>query len=84
MITDDLHDESLKKWIAEQMPTRIQFTNSGQLIAECIVQGTREADRVSAAFFRTRYRNGKSLGGACIARADKTRYWNISVGSIIQ
>ena len=71
------------EYIRTKLPIRIQFTCYHTLVAECIVQGTTEADRVYAAYVNLKYKLGKPMGGACSCRADIKRTWNIPVGSEI-
>lgn len=71
------------EYALELMPVRIQFTCYRTLVAEVIVQGTREADRIMAAFPRAKDRKNKPLGGCCQSRADVERLWNVPVGAVI-
>lgn len=71
------------EYIRTKLPIRIQFTCYSVLVAECIVQGTSEADRVYAAYVNLKYKLGKPMGGACHYRADIKRLWDLPVGAEI-
>lgn len=63
-------------WIRQWMPIRIQFTRGHILIAECVVQGTEEAERV-----RTAYMNARECGA--LESRENIREWNVPVGATI-
>ena len=65
-------------------PYRVQFAESGRLIAEVLVSSYREAARTMDAFQLARYVAGKPLCGATFSRADLKRLWDVPVGSEVQ
>lgn len=67
----------------QKIPMRIQIAVYNTLVVDVVVTGSREADRVWAAWCRNRYASKKPMGGACINRADIKRMWNVPVGSEI-
>jgi hypothetical protein len=69
--------------VRTKLPIRIQFVVGNTLQAECIVQGTIEADRVWAAWCMKKYDKKLPYGGASHSRADIKRAWDIPVGSTI-
>lgn len=73
----------LKEYTAENIPIRIQFTLYHTLEAEVIVQGFREAERVTNAYHNLKYKRNKPMGGACSQRADIPRTWDCAVGATI-
>ena len=74
---------NMKEYTAENIPIRIQFTLYNRLEAECIVQGFREAERVTNAFHNLKYKRNKPMGGACSQHADIPKVWNTKVGATI-
>jgi hypothetical protein len=83
ILNSDISHNERMDYIRDIMPIRIQFTCYHILEAECIVQGTREAERICAAYANLKYKRNKPMGGACHYRADLPRTWNCAVGATI-
>jgi hypothetical protein len=66
------------------MAVRIQIACDGRLVAECIVTDMWEADRIWAAYCRLKYERAKPMGGCTMQNANKTRYWNVSIGGRVR
>jgi hypothetical protein len=67
----------------DEVGTRIQIACYDKLVAEVIVQNSREADRTWAKYASLKYRAGKPMGCCVMNRADMKRMWDVPVGSII-
>lgn len=73
--------ELIESW--QKIPMRIQIAVYNTLVVDVVVTGSREADRIWAAWCRNRYAKHLPMGGACINRADIKRAWDVPVGSEI-
>lgn len=71
------------EWIRHKMPMRVQFTCYNVLVAEVVVQGTIEADRVNNAYLNARHKVGKPMGGSISSRADLPKSFSARVGATI-
>jgi hypothetical protein len=68
----------------QTLPIRVQFACYGVLVAEVIVQGVKEAGRVTNRLFNQKYAKGLPMGSSVTSRADLPRTWDVPVGSAIE
>ncbi len=62
---------------------RIQFACGGRLVAECLVEGFWEADRVTAKYLSRRNALGLPMGSSLTSLATLPRFWNVPVGESV-
>jgi len=63
---------------------RIQITCQGRLIAEAILESSRECDILWSHYTLAKAKRSLDLGGCIIQRADLPRYWNVKVGELLK